>query len=81
MINPVRKGGTFTPAAESHGLWPWMNAPTFGRDVAPLGRYSGATGFARGAPPLSEIWVNVLFYYLQYRGARLSKRGNPFLPF
>jgi hypothetical protein len=26
-----------TPAAESHGLWPWMNAPTFGRDVAPLG--------------------------------------------
>jgi hypothetical protein len=28
----------FTPAAESHGLWPWMNAPTFGRDVAPLGR-------------------------------------------
>ncbi len=26
----------FTPAAESHGLWPWMNA--FGRDVAPLGR-------------------------------------------
>jgi hypothetical protein len=28
----------FTPAAESHGLWPWMNAPTFDRDVAPLGR-------------------------------------------
>jgi hypothetical protein len=28
----------FTPAAESHGLWPWMNAPTFGRDVTPLGR-------------------------------------------
>jgi hypothetical protein len=28
----------FTPAAESHGLWPWLNAPTFGRDVAPLGR-------------------------------------------
>jgi hypothetical protein len=26
-----------TPAAENHGLWPWMNAPTFGRDVAPLG--------------------------------------------
>jgi hypothetical protein len=23
---------------ETHGLWPWMNAPTFGRDVAPLGR-------------------------------------------
>jgi len=39
-----------TPAAESHGLWPWMNAPTFGRDVAPLGRQSGTTGFARGAP-------------------------------
>jgi hypothetical protein len=27
-----------TPAAESHGLWPWMIAPTFGRDVAPLER-------------------------------------------
>ncbi len=46
--------GIFTPAAESHGLWPWMNAPTFGRDVAPLGRYSGATGFARGALLSSE---------------------------
>jgi len=32
------KLGLFTPAAESHGLWPRMNAPTFGRDVAPLGR-------------------------------------------
>ena len=21
----------FTPAAEGHGLWPWMNAPSFGR--------------------------------------------------
>jgi len=40
----------FTPAAESHGLWPWMNAPAFGRDVAPPGRKVGATGFARGAP-------------------------------
>jgi hypothetical protein len=28
----------FTPAADGHGLWPWMNALTFGRDVAPLGR-------------------------------------------
>jgi ribosomal protein L37AE/L43A len=26
----------FTPAAENHGLWPRMNTPTFGRDVAPL---------------------------------------------
>jgi len=41
---------SFTPAAESHGLWPWMNAPALGRDVAPLGRSLGATGFARGAP-------------------------------
>jgi len=40
----------FTPAAESHGLWPWMNAPALGRDVAPLGRSLGATGFDRGAP-------------------------------
>ena len=22
------------PAAEGHGLCPWMNAPAFGRDVA-----------------------------------------------
>jgi len=27
-----------------------MNAPAFGRDVAPLGREVGATGFARRAP-------------------------------
>jgi hypothetical protein len=47
----------FTPAAESHGLWPWMNAPTFGRDVAPLGRWSGATGSACGAP-LHMSWVS-----------------------
>jgi hypothetical protein len=37
-----------TPAAESHGLWPWMNAPALGRDVAPLGRSLGATGFPVG---------------------------------
>jgi hypothetical protein len=43
-----------TPAAESHGLWPWMNAPALGRDVAPLGRSLGATGFARGAPQIAE---------------------------
>jgi hypothetical protein len=39
-----------TPAAEGHGLCPWMNAPAFGRDVAPLGREDGATGYAREAP-------------------------------
>jgi hypothetical protein len=27
-----------------------MNAPALGRDVAPLGRSLGATGFAREAP-------------------------------
>jgi hypothetical protein len=31
------KGSIFNPAAESHGLWPWMHAPTFGRHVAALG--------------------------------------------
>jgi hypothetical protein len=45
----------FTPAAEGHGLWPWMNAPAFGRDVAPLGREVGATGFACGAPALTRL--------------------------
>jgi len=44
-----------TPAAEGHGLWPWMNAPAFGRDVAPLGRELGAKGFARGAPNLGFV--------------------------
>ena len=27
----------FTPATESHGLWPWMNAPNFGRPVPTSG--------------------------------------------
>ena len=49
----------FTPAAEGHGLWPWMNAPAFGRDVAPLGREVGATGFARGAPRTSFSKLSV----------------------
>jgi len=34
----------FTPAAEGHGLCPWMNAPAFGRDVALLGREVGYHG-------------------------------------
>jgi hypothetical protein len=33
-----------TPGAEGHGLWPWMNASAFGRDVAPLGREVGCHG-------------------------------------
>jgi len=33
-----------TPAAEGHGLCPWMNTPAFGRDVAPLGREVGCHG-------------------------------------
>lgn len=37
--------------AESHGLWFWINASAFGRDVYFLGRQSGASNFARGAPP------------------------------
>ena len=34
----------FTPVAKGHGLCPWMNAPSFGRDVAPLGREVGCHG-------------------------------------
>jgi len=41
----------FAPAAESPGLWPWMNAQVFGRDVARMGVTGGATSLARGAPP------------------------------
>jgi hypothetical protein len=70
-VGPMGKPLTFkpgkaeglTPAAESHGLWPWMNARTFGRDVAPHGRWSGATSFARGAPlvspPVTAVGVSV----------------------
>jgi len=29
-------GVKFTPAAEGHGLCPWMNAPAFGRPVPSL---------------------------------------------
>ena len=49
----VTEFSPFTPAAEGHGLWPWMNASRqWTGDVAPLGREVGATGFARGAPPV-----------------------------
>ncbi len=43
-----------TPAAESPSRFKRerMNAPTFGRDVAPLGLQSDATGFACGAPQI-----------------------------
>jgi len=46
----------FTPAAESLSRFKRerMNAPTFGRDVAPLGCQSGTMGFARGAPLMEE---------------------------
>jgi len=40
----------FTPAAESHGLWQWINDVSFGRDVTPQGRFSGTAGSACGAP-------------------------------
>jgi hypothetical protein len=57
-IDDHGNGVIFTPAAESHGLWPWTNAPALGRDVAPLGRSLGATGFARGAPLLAGVIAN-----------------------
>jgi hypothetical protein len=48
----LKNVNNFTPAAEGHGLWPWMNASRqWTGDVAPLGREVGATDFARGAPP------------------------------
>ena len=56
-IIPVedKSKGPLTPAAEGHGLWPWMNASRqWTGDVAPLGREVGATGFARGAPLLGK---------------------------
>lgn len=41
-----------TPAAEGHGLWPWMNARAFGRDVAPQGRH----GRCHGLSPWGSTW-------------------------
>jgi len=43
-----------------------MNARTFGRDVAPLGHWSGAMGFARGAPLLpgnDDLLISRIFSY------------------
>ena len=37
-------GFSFIPAAGDHGLWPWRNAPSCGRDVAPHGRRKGDHG-------------------------------------
>ena len=44
LLSLLPESMLFTPAAEGHGLCPWMNAPTFGRDVAPLGREEGDHG-------------------------------------
>jgi len=44
VLKDYLRGNSVTPAAEGHGLWPWMNAPAFGWDVAPLGREVGCHG-------------------------------------
>jgi hypothetical protein len=49
---PVHRCWSFIPAAGDHGLWPWRNAPSYDRNVAPRGVGQGTTGFARGAPLL-----------------------------
>jgi hypothetical protein len=54
----------FTPAAEGHGLWPWMNAPMFGRDVAPLGREAGCHGLC----PWGSTWFAALRFNLLFHG-------------
>ena len=51
----------FTPAAEGHGLCPWMNAPAFGRDVAPLGREEGCHGLCPWGSTLLNWQINSLF--------------------
>jgi len=75
--------GDLTPAAKSHGLWPWMNPPTFGRDVAPLGRQSGATSFARVAPHLETIWNLrfVIWNSILLGSIRELRAKNPHLVF
>ena len=76
---------SFTPAAESHGLWPWMNAPTFGRDVAPQGRWSGAipiligVGLHKTSSDLlvhSETYV-CLFFRQNGGDSLLQEEENP----
>ena len=43
------------PAAEGHGLCPWMNAPAFGRMSPHLGVKKGAMGYACGAPQIEGV--------------------------
>jgi hypothetical protein len=50
------------PAAGNPRLWPWRNAPSCDRNVAPRGVGQGTTGFARGAP-LQLIRVNPKRYW------------------
>ena len=59
---PRTLASSFTPAAEGHGLCPWMNAPTFGRDVAPLGRKVGCNGLCPwGSTFCTDLYYPVLF--------------------
>ena len=60
----------FTPAAEGHGLWPWMNAPAFGRDVAPLGREVGCHGLCPWGSTVKVVGDEVIDSesYLRFHG-------------
>jgi hypothetical protein len=58
LRNNERSNPIFTPAAEGHGLWPWMNAPAFGRDVAPLGRRVWCHGLCPWGSTILQ-WHNI----------------------
>ena len=59
---------SFTPAAEGHGLCPWMNAPAFGRDVAPLGREEGCHGLCP--------WGSTFYYRLLLQNTALLRQDS-----
>jgi hypothetical protein len=50
-------GKNITPAAKGHGLFPWMSASAFGRNLAPLGREVGFHGLCP-APHVMDLEKN-----------------------
>jgi hypothetical protein len=63
----------FTPAAEGHGLWPWMNAPAFGRDVAPLGRQVWCHGLCPWGSTIAEKFLICFPGFLERAAAPVLK--------
>jgi hypothetical protein len=69
---------TCFPAAEGHGLCPWMNVPTFGRDVALLGRDEGCHGLCPwGSTGIQREVVVMIRAKLWFRCAAMHDPVTP----